>query len=951
MCGTAHDWRGGRRIILGLSTFKTLLRADLTVSLGCTALESDIGTFFAVWRFTPWSFTGRMPPVVLDSRMIELAASRRGEASLRFEQRGRKSTFPFSSMVEKSEADPYYVADPPPEVRSGRTRGKNGAHEVPVFGGIRSMSCILLRRAAVKALAFLALASIALTACGGGGGGAGGGGQQVAQVADTSFQGHPIVGGGGLVPVLLDEALEITFGGPIDAGIFGGFFTELGATTPTVFTAGRPGNLMTVPVPYFAYNDQVGARNALMIFDDVGSGIISHPGLIGRHATRPDVIVFDPNVTPNITAIFGGSISQGFIPNRQYDVFIPAASGLLVGGQSVATFGSRPPQTIPAPTISPQVSTLFMTGAGFLPRSAPEVVEVTSMTLDLVGGNPAIDAIPFDDVLIVRFSQAVDPTTVNAQVNIVTQNTDVVNTQQPNGIVVPSTITFDATLTEMRITPAPHFGGGPFQIRVRITKFDPDDATVAGNNILGLPQGGAAEQLPLEGTVPMGNQSVVVSETIFMTIMEPGVPVVSSITEGFDNTMQLDADFVGEFNNAEWAGIDMTTLLPTSQLRALTIDGTPFAPDLGFLAVGMRRQFSINCPGTPNSGNPFCTTAKCSYSSPFDDNLINNGLNPNGGSHLQLVYLTINGSAELPIGTRDAFELVEWTPANLTASPVTYNGFTLRCGATSANPTGGTNPQALVGLTTTYNDNFDMDNPQNEWIQPFSHPSLAGLPANESPITVFGPAPFTVSTLNGVFIPYPRFPFGFDYNDDVMEPQMTTGINIRPNVIFDFEVPAPHITDPVTMFVNVSIGTNEVIPTPFRRAIGAPGASNAIAIDAVKYDARLTLAKKNSSVESAPYDTGQLDPSFTAFDVSPAVSSRPPNTRIKVDLRSSDVIADGDVSGSYATYIDLNGVIDPSVLTGLAGGQFLQARISFEADLLTNTVPFLDGFVIGYSFF
>lgn len=809
------------------------------------------------------------------------------------------------------------------------------------------------RTSSVILMMALLVSPFAFVACGGGGGGGNGGGNAALMVFDTSFQGHPTTTGGSLPPTLRDEALEIAFGGNIDAGIFGGFFIDPGTAQPAVFNGGQelnPG--ATVVVPYFAYNDQVAARAALQILDDSGNGIDTHPGIVGRHATKPNTLVFDPNVTPNVATLFNVPISSGFAAGTQYDVFIPANSGITIGGDMVPTFGALPMVTPPTAANQNIVSTLFLTGPGFLSRQAPTVQEITSEFLEMTGGVPGANPIPFDDTLIIRFTESVDPATVNAQLNLVVRNIDVPLPQQPAGIIVPANIVPDATQREYRITPTPSFGGGPFQIVVTIEKFDETDPVEDAKNLKGLPQGAMGIPLALSG--PVG----IASTATFTTIAQPGEPTVASILEGFDDQSQFAASTGpvpdgGIENVAEWGVVDPSTGMSSSQLRGLTIDGTPIAPDLGMLNPGMRVQFALQNPGVANGGNPSCTTPLCTYSSPFDDNLINNGIAPNGGGRYQAIYTTTTAANDLPFGLVDSFELIEWGTVAQVAAPVTYNGFSIKGGHTTRNPN---TPTATTGIDSDWNRNYDNPNPQNDFLFPGPHPVQGdpfGFTPEMSPVTLFGPAPYFTGTitLNGTFIPFPRLTLPFDYRDTQRGPQVDVpATNVRANPVFEFTVPEPHMTDPVTMFVNVVQGTNANAATPFVRNFGRSSSPISFAKDPVEYHMRFTVAKQLSIATSLFYDTSQANPTYTAFEISPGILSRPAGTQIKVELASKNSATAAVAESDWETFISLNGVTFPNVLTDLSGRRFLRARFTFSSDLMTNTTPFLDGFVAGFSF-
>ncbi|MFT7617976.1 MAG: hypothetical protein ACI97A_001615 [Planctomycetota bacterium] len=825
-------------------------------------------------------------------------------------------------------------------------------------------------------IAFM-LSPFLFVACGGGGSGSSGGNNSVLNSVSAIVGGTGTSGLPGLSTILRDGAIEFAFGGNIDGGIFDdglsdGFVND--GTNDTVFSGLRTlDNLAsTVSVPYFAYRNQTAARNALQILDNTMPGMPTHPGIIGRHTTKLNTLVFDPNVTQNFVDEFPElSLSNGFAANRQYDIFIPLNSGIRINGEAFQTFGARPP--VAAPTSSNQTGdpTVFRTGPGFLTRPAPQVSEITAESLDAMNLNPATTPIAYNDTLIVRFTESIDPATVDSLVNLIVRNNDVIvgSPTLPSGdprpgIIVPATIVADAAQREFRITPSPSFGGGPFEIELTISRFDTAIPSEDAKNLKGLPQGAAGISLPIQGLVPpvageiFPADGIVVASATFTTIVEIGEPTVASFIESFDDQVQFAAATApvalgGVENVAEWAldgnGVNI------GQLRGLQIDGTPIAPALGVLNPGARVQFALQAPGIMNALNPSCTTPLCSYASPFDDNLINNGVAPNGGGRLQAIYIT-NGAGgpmtgQLPGGLTDTFELVEWGTVAQVASPVTYNGFQIRAGHTTRNPI---NSSSATGLDSAWDRNYDLRNPQNEFLFPGSHPAAADpfFTPEMSPILSFGPAPYFtgVVTLNGTFIPYPRLTMPFDYRDQQTGPQVGAGGNVRPNVVFEYIVPEPHMTNAGTMFVNISLGTNSVLSTPFRRNFGRGNSTISFAKDPVEHHMRFTMAKQNSIATSRFYDTSQSNPTFTAFEITPNVLDRPIGTRMKIELasknNSSAIVNESD----WQTFVDFNGTILNNALTSVSGSQFLKARFTFQSNLLTNTAPFIDGFVAGFSF-
>ena len=792
------------------------------------------------------------------------------------------------------------------------------------------MSRMIIPARWTLAAGFILAVAIVLAACGGGSGG--GAASGFPAVVSTSFQGFPAAPGGGLPPIFRDEVLLLTVDRSIDTNILGGLVTD-SMGQPQVFVGFSSTNSMGVP--YHAFVDQAAAQQAFQVLDDaLGGAATPYQGILGVSAVNPNVIVFDPKVP--LSNPFGLPLSLGLAANTQYDIFIPANSALTAGGTSVGPYGAPPPQTIPAFTPSPGPGTVFVSGPGFAPDTIPPmVVDITTQFLSQNGLTVA-DPIPHDDTIIVTFSEPVDPATIDRQKNLLILNSSVVTSTAPNGVIVPVTQVSDLTGTVYSFTPT-SFGSGPYQIRVEVgTNTNPADA------IKDLPSGATGTQNSLAN-------SLIVT---FTTQSAPGQLTSASIGEVFETTAQQDTSFSPRYPLAEWNQPVPPLNAPSGQLRGQAVSGTFFFPNLG-----TRQQFGFQPNGQVPMNPTSCNTPTCVYNAPFDTDVQNlstmaNPVNPMGGSHLMHLYLT-NGN-ELPNDLADTIELYEWGAPSGSASPISYPGFKMQFSHTTAQGT----PMAS-GLTAPYVVNFDFDNPQNEWIMPFSHPNPMNMNLNEAPVLVVPTTTYVVGqfTLVGTFIPFPPLVLPFDYDDNRQQTSVITGTTVNPNLVVDIDIPPPVIE--MNNMRNVIVGANANSPTPTRRLLGAsllqPGTMGLPAAqDAAIYHSRFTTVNKNSSALTLFYDLGSatVNPDYLNLDVFPPVANRPAGTFITIRVEGADAVNGANVVGSTGTltYVTRNGVVQPAQLDMLDGKRFFRVTFEFEADLTNNVVPFIEGFLLGYQF-
>jgi hypothetical protein len=292
------------------------------------------------------------------------------------------------------------------------------------------------------------------------------------------------------------------------------------------------------------------------------------------------------------------------------------------------------------------------------------------------------------------------------------------------------------------------FGSGPFTIHVEVVG---GNAIAASNAIKDLPSGTSGTQNTLENSLSLN----------FTTAFTPGQQVNSTIFEGFEDNLKQDTGFLPRFEQAEWNQA-LPPLTNSGQLRGLQINGAPFPVTSLGTGNGKRTQTQF----TPNGQIPnppgACGTPLCLFNAPFDTNVQNIGVNPNGGSHLQLMYLSNN--TEVPQNKGSSIELLEWGTTSNVASPVTYPGFRMLMGHTSFDAT----TMTSIGLTNIYSSNFEFNNPQNDFLNPTAHPDPTNMNPLESPITVIPPTTYAVAnfTLAGQFIPYPFLNLVFDFDDN-----------------------------------------------------------------------------------------------------------------------------------------------------------------------------------------
>jgi hypothetical protein len=92
-------------------------------------------------------------------------------------------------------------------------------------------------------------------------------------------------------------------------------------------------------------------------------------------------------------------------------------------------------------------------------------------------------------------------------------------------------------------------------------------------------------------------------------------------------------------------------------------------------------------------------------------------------------------------------------------------------------------------------------------------------------------------------------------------------------------------------------------------------------------------------------------PNYLNLDIFPTINTLPAGTFVTIKVQGANAIMGttpqtGDTG--LRTYITRNGVIQQAELDALDGRRFF--RVQF-ANTTNNVVPFINGFLLGYSFF
>ncbi len=806
-----------------------------------------------------------------------------------------------------------------------------------------------------RLLALATLVALGLGACGGGGGGgAAGGGNADGVLEAVSFIGFSTmpsgVGPNGLASlpqVFVDQALEFTFDGPIDGGIFGGFVQQ--GSDNRVFLGKAPGTASTIP--YFGYVNQTLAAQSLQVRINAAAGATLPSYIVGRHRDKPNTIVLDPRVPPNNP--FGLPPLPGFPINAEMTYRIPATNSFLFGGTPARPIGTDPfllPVIVPAFSPQPDLSVVFRSSAATSPNPFPP--EVVSIEAFSGAAGTVADPINCDDPIIVTFSQPIDGTTIDQLKNFTIRNLSAGGTLVPGQPIVDP---LDATV--LTFVPQPGYGPGPFDIEVRVGRT------------AGLPQEDEIDGLA-QGSPPVAIPLLAPQTRIFRTEVDPTCPGSITVAEDFIDTLKRDANpgaFV-VFNQANW-----NAAAAPGALVGSFIDGTPLATFTGNpLGLGTRFQRMLTLAlGCFNSGG----TCPAGLLAPFDSVLQNAGTNPMGGSHLMLIW----EAADLG-SPRAALELIEWGPVMNNVRGTTYPGYTAWCGMTTIVPGGGgVNCTAGgVGLSTFFGANYDVIPQQPVDLLNANPPANngSGTP-NTCPMTtlpvpllgggvrVGGPMDYVTNIFTTTYFPYPVFTPPFDY--------IGSGTGAR-SLLFEVNIlPGPQLSN-INRFRAAGAA-------PGRRVIGPPKAMSPIpnpncfngpvnvgqSSQCEFYDMRLTFVDMVSHAQSQFYDTNVpmgAVPVYNGFNLSPSPFNQPANTSAIWQLEGANAIsgptsASGPTSGfqTFFSGTPANGVQNDAVLGAMGGGpltlagrRFFRFRVTLRNDNLTNMRQRYNNWVMSISF-
>ena len=131
--------------------------------------------------------------------------------------------------------------------------------------------------------------------------------------------------------------------------------------------------------------------------------------------------------------------------------------------------------------------------------------------------------------------------------------------------------------------------------------------------------------------------------------------------------------------------------------------------------------------------------------------------------------------------------------------------------------------------------------------------------------------------------------------------------------------------------------------------------------DAAGYDvyrARFTFVARVSSARSIWYDTGQANPTYSAFLLNPQADQQPAGTSSVWDLEGTDVLNPTPTSTVQGNgqIINAAGVLNTNVLTqngpgvGIANLRYFRFKVEMTNNTATNALPLYNSFVMAYTF-
>jgi hypothetical protein len=563
---------------------------------------------------------------------------------------------------------------------------------------------------------------------------------------------------------------------------------------------------------------------------------------------------------------------------------------------------------------------LFRTGYGFgYDPVPPEVVSIGPLS-----GGPATQ-------FIVMFSKYVMLDSIDLVRNFVVRNLDVTTPSSPEGIIVPGSVTgvISGTWADQNLifTPAAPYGPGVgplqgFNIEVRVGTFGQPGVPP----ILGVPVGISATQLPLSNSLAQ----------VFRTVPCQGCQTPGAVVESFESSAQRDLTFIQTFGpmQARWNDASAPGKLAGRPLSGSPSGGPP---------AGLGTRIQITVTGNTYSGPP--GPAVVPLFSPFDASLANSGnecpasptgcnlglANPQGGSHIMHLY----HAAELG-NVEDSLEQIEWRPFSGTTTATVYPVYGLWCGLTSVSASG-------PGLSPVFDANYDLTPYQTgQAISP-----MCGAPTVASPRKV--PCgqffqPYVVPLHTSFFHPFPILNPCFDFSTSTGLSGYGVNLLVEQNIEPGMQVPN----------FNMSLANG---PTPVRRLVGRPLSLVSPSVcpfneggGSETYRMRFTFVGLVGQARSLWYDTGAADPTYLSFIESPNHVAQPWGTATTIVLEGTDVSNPVPAtSGVGGTYLSATGVVNPAVLTTLAGLRYFRFRAELRGNNFTNGTPEYSSFVMAYT--
>jgi len=847
----------------------------------------------------------------------------------------------------------------------------------------------------------LASVTLAIAGCGGAGNSSTGGGggttppsaPTVTAVSYLGFSPAPSGNANAGVPLpglYTDQAVELTFSQPIDNTAFGGFYTSGG--TPVEFQGVAPVSGQTVP--YFAFRNQwsgqfpptttvPNCRDSLQLWENNGNQVRFQNYIVGRHRDKPNTLVVDPVVDGTKANIFNLLPSTGFAAVTEYVFLIPnsglATNGITAAGTPAAAFGPATQFALPVVTTTfttqPPVPFVFATSATTSPNPVPPLVVSIAPIQNLGTVSSPLANSGFGtggtgpEPIRITFSQVVQTSTVDLLVNMVVRNTDATTAQQPQGVLIPGTLTPEnpaagsSDAQSFLFTPSPSYGPGVtpsganaegYDIQVRVGFVTVD------KQVRGLPSANAPAGLPLGNTLSAS----------FRTAPCPTCLGVSSVIESFEAATGAnstrDATFTVTFNQAQWN----SAALPGT-LAGVAISGSPFATSTTALGTRVQVIVAPNPEGTVGAAGPL------GLFSPFDASLassnnactgscggacnlgacvngVANSYNPGGGSHIQHLYEYQDLGSQ-----KQALELIEWAPVGQVSTATTYPSYQIWAGLTSTVAPLNTACTAACGLGAAFLSNYTLEPfqkfaPIAETITTQCAAAVTGFTPKR--VRVGGPLAYQTGAQFTQFVPFPLLSPPFDYATAAGVASNTV------NLVFEQNI-EPGTQAPNFNRYRSSAGTNGQLRRIVARPVSLATAAGQLCPinDAAGYDvyrARFTFVARVSSARSIWYDTGQSNPTYSAFLLNPQADQQPAGTSSVWDLEGTDVLNPTPTSTVQGNgqIVNAAGVLNTNVLTqngpgvGIANLRYFRFKVEMTNNTVTNALPLYNSFVMAYTF-